>query len=94
VRFGGVKTSLAAVGRMAFTNYIVQSIIGTLVFFGYGLGLFGKLERPALMLTGPWGPYFSKAIASPHCALLWARHVVRARVLGHHLTQACRRSAA
>jgi uncharacterized protein len=28
---------------MAFTNYIAQTVISTLTFFGYGLGLYGKL---------------------------------------------------
>jgi uncharacterized protein len=32
------------VGRMAFTNYILQSVILGFVFYGYGLGLFGKLD--------------------------------------------------
>ena len=36
---------LAAVGRMAFTNYILHTIICTSTFYGYGLGLFGKVER-------------------------------------------------
>ncbi|MGV7218369.1 DUF418 domain-containing protein [Bradyrhizobium sp. UFLA05-112] len=31
------------VGRMAFTNYIVQSVVLGFIFYGYGLGLFGKL---------------------------------------------------
>ncbi|GAB3457685.1 DUF418 domain-containing protein [Massilia terrae] len=35
-----------ALGRMAFTNYIAQSLIFSLVFFGFGLGLYGSL-RPA-----------------------------------------------
>jgi uncharacterized protein len=30
-------------GRMAFTNYILQSAILGFIFYGYGLGLFGKL---------------------------------------------------
>jgi uncharacterized protein len=32
---------------MAFTNYILQSVILGLVFYGYGLGLFGKLDSVA-----------------------------------------------
>jgi uncharacterized protein len=36
--------SLRAVGQTAFTNYIMQSVICTLFFFGYGLGYYGKLE--------------------------------------------------
>ena len=35
----------AAVGRMAFTNYIMQTVICTTIFYGHGLGLFGKVER-------------------------------------------------
>jgi len=34
----------AAAGRMAFTNYLAQSLILGLVFYGYGLGLFGQLD--------------------------------------------------
>jgi len=35
---------LAAVGQMAFTNYITHSVICTLFFFGYGLNYYGELE--------------------------------------------------
>ena len=35
---------LEAVGQMAATNYVTQSIICTLVFFGYGLNWFGELQ--------------------------------------------------
>lgn len=34
---------LAPVGRMALTNYLLQSVVGTLIFYSYGLGLFGKV---------------------------------------------------
>ena len=40
---------LAAVGRMALSNYLLQSIVCTLIFYGYGLGLYGKLG-PAITL--------------------------------------------
>ncbi|MDT3403159.1 DUF418 domain-containing protein [Mucilaginibacter terrae] len=35
---------LAAVGQMAFTNYIMQTVFCTLFFFGYGLNYFAELE--------------------------------------------------
>ena len=36
--------AIANVGQMAFTNYLVQSIICTLFFYGYGLGYYYKLQ--------------------------------------------------
>ena len=36
---------LAPAGRMALTNYLVQSLVCTLVFYGYGLGYFEQLPR-------------------------------------------------
>lgn len=41
---------LANVGRMAFTNYIMQSVVCTLIFYGYGLGWFGKVGPAAASL--------------------------------------------
>ena len=32
-------------GRMALTNYISQSIICVVLFFGVGFSLFGQIER-------------------------------------------------
>ena len=34
---------LAPVGQMALTNYLLESIICTLIFYGYGLALFGRV---------------------------------------------------
>lgn len=40
---------LAAVGRMAFTNYLAQSVLCTLLFYGHGAGLWGRLGYVELM---------------------------------------------
>ncbi|AHG92515.1 protein of unknown function DUF418 (plasmid) [Gemmatirosa kalamazoonensis] len=40
---------LAAVGRTAFTNYILQTVLCTTLFYGYGFGLFAKLDRVQLL---------------------------------------------
>jgi uncharacterized protein len=42
----------APVGRMAFTNYIAQSIILGWIFYGYGLGLFGRVCVTAALAIG------------------------------------------
>lgn len=44
-----LKTRLAAVGKMALTNYIMHTIICMIVFTGVGFGLFGKLQRHELL---------------------------------------------
>lgn len=35
----------ASVGRMALTNYLMQSLIATTLFYGYGLGLGGNVGK-------------------------------------------------
>ena len=47
---------LAATGRMALTNYIGQSVIGTFIFYGFGLGLYGSVDRLMLwaFILGIW----------------------------------------
>jgi len=47
---GWIVKSLKAVGQMAFTNYLMQTIICTFIFYGHGLGFFGKIERTGQIL--------------------------------------------
>lgn len=35
----------AAVGRMAFTNYLLDTFVCTFIFYGFGLGMIGKVSR-------------------------------------------------
>ncbi|HEY3947406.1 DUF418 domain-containing protein [Phenylobacterium sp.] len=51
-----VVNRLAAAGRMAFSNYLGTSIITTLVFDGFGLGLYGRLSRfqELAVVLGVW----------------------------------------
>jgi uncharacterized protein len=60
---------LAAVGRMAFSNYIFHTLVCTTLFYSHGVGLFGKVERWqqfAIVLV-IWS---FQLIASP----IWLRH--------------------
>lgn len=52
----GLITGLARVGQMAFTNYLMQTLICILIFYGYGLGYFGKLAFHQLyyVVAGVW----------------------------------------
>jgi uncharacterized protein len=42
----------APLGRMAFTNYLAQSLIFGWIFYGYGLGLFGRLGVTEALAIG------------------------------------------
>lgn len=58
------RARVAATGRMAFTNYLMSSIVMTTIFYGYGLGLFGSVGRTALYLF---------CIAMWAAMLLWSK---------------------
>jgi len=51
-----LTTPFAAVGRTAFSNYMLQSFVCTLLFYGWGLGLFGSASRLQLIgvVIGVW----------------------------------------
>lgn len=44
-----LKIRLAAVGKMALTNYITHSVVALFFFTGAGFGMFGKLQRHELL---------------------------------------------
>lgn len=62
---GAPVQRIAAVGRMAFTNYLATSVVMTALFYGYGGALYGRLPRADLypfvlamwagmLLWSPW----------------------------------------
>jgi len=61
--------SFAGVGRMALTNYLLHSLICTFIFYGYGLGLYGSVDRVGQIgiVMAIWA---FQLLASP----LWLRH--------------------
>ena len=63
-----VTSRLAAVGRTAFTNYLTQSILCTTIFYGFGLGLYGNVERVGQILI-VFGVWILQLAVSP----LWLR---------------------
>ena len=54
--FPGLQRRLAATGRMALTNYIAQSVICSLIFYGHGLGMFERVGAPGRLgiVVGIW----------------------------------------
>lgn len=60
---------LAPAGRMALTNYLLQSLVCSLLFYGYGLGWYGEVDRWGQVQIALW--IFAAQVAlSP----LWLRH--------------------
>ncbi len=47
---GWAGTGLACVGRTALSNYLLQSLLCTGLFYGTGMALFGQLQRWQLLL--------------------------------------------
>jgi uncharacterized protein len=59
----------APLGRMAFTNYLAQSVIFGWIFYGYGLGQFGRLGVAATLAIGTF-VYAAQVVFSAW----WLRH--------------------
>jgi uncharacterized protein len=66
---GWLTSRLAAVGRMALSNYLFDSIVCTTIFYGYGFDLYGALHRPLLyaIVVSLWT---FQLLISP----VWLRH--------------------
>jgi uncharacterized protein len=65
----GVLSIFGPVGRMAFTNYVMQSLIFGYIFFGYGLGQFGQLGAAHVLLIG-----IAVYVAQTLLSALWLEH--------------------
>ena len=67
--WASLQQRLAAVGQMALTNYIMQTVIATTIFYGHGLGWFGSIDRFRLLfvVVGIWSV---QLLVSP----LWMAH--------------------
>lgn len=56
-RDSALVVRVAAAGRVAFSNYLGTSLLMTFIFYGWGLGLFGEINRATAMLFvfAAWG---------------------------------------
>lgn len=66
---GFLQKALAAVGKTTLSNYLLTAIGTTIIFYGFGFGLYGKLQRFELyyVVAGFW---VFQLIASP----LWLKY--------------------
>jgi len=64
-----LKERMAAVGRTAFSNYILQTVVCTTIFYGHGFGYFGSVPRTGQILI-VFAIYAAQLVIAP----LWLRH--------------------
>lgn len=55
-RFATARRAVAAVGRMALSHYLLQTVLCTWIFYGHGLGLYGAVGRAGQLaiVVGVW----------------------------------------
>ncbi len=63
-----ILAPLSYVGRMALTNYILQSVVCSLLFFGYGFGLYEQIGA-----AGLWGITFLVYLVQIPFSMAWLR---------------------
>ncbi|QKG70470.1 DUF418 domain-containing protein [Erythrobacter mangrovi] len=63
-----LQRGFAAAGQMALTNYIGQTLICTMLFYGFGFGLYGELTRSQLYLV-----VLTIAVVEMFISVLWLR---------------------
>ncbi|AVR96088.1 DUF418 domain-containing protein [Pseudoduganella armeniaca] len=61
--------SLAPLGRMSLTNYVLQSLVGTTLYYGFGLGLYRVTGATACLLIG-----IGLALLQGCLCAWWLRH--------------------
>lgn len=83
VNEGKVQRILAPYGQMSLTDYVMQSVIGSFLYFGYGLGLHRVCGTTYSLLIGI--VFFLAQLAFAHW---WFRHYKRGPLesLWHKLT--------
>ena len=81
-----VVNRLAMVGRLALTNYLMQSVLCCALFYGWGFGLFGQLSRAVLplivvliwLIQLVWSGWWLKRYTAGPMETVW-RNLVRRR---------------
>lgn len=60
---------LAAIGRMSLTNYLLQSVLGTMLFYNWGLGLYRHVGTVYALLIG-----IGIVVVQYQFSRLWLKH--------------------
>jgi uncharacterized protein len=82
------QDQLKAVGRLALSNYLLQTVICTTIFYSFGFALYGTLGRPMTLLVvlGVWllqllvSPLYLEAFRIGPVEWLWRSLALRRRL--------------
>ena len=85
-RESALRTRLAAAGRLSLTNYLLTSLVFALIFYSWGIGLYGSLSRSAafalafvpIALMMLWSPLWLARFRQGPFEWLW-RGIARGR---------------
>jgi len=74
-----LRQRLAAVGKMALTNYIAQSVLCTFFFYGHGFGMFERVSPAGQLgvvlavwtLQLAWSPWWLRRFRFGPLEWLW-----------------------
>jgi uncharacterized protein len=50
--FHKALNTFSPLGRMSMSNYVIQSVLGSFIYYGYGLGMYAKAGSTYAMLIG------------------------------------------
>ncbi|MGN1400785.1 MAG: DUF418 domain-containing protein [Bacillus sp. (in: firmicutes)] len=68
----GLFAAFESMGKLSLTNYLMQSVIMTLVFYGYGLGYYQQISISLSLLFGLL-IYAAQCL----CSILYLKYVRR-----------------
>lgn len=80
-RVGWRARAVAAVGRTTLSNYLLQTVLCTTIFYGHGLGLFARVERVGQLLIVlaiwavqlSWSVWWTRRFAVGPLEWMWRR---------------------
>ncbi len=67
--FSWLQHSFKAIGQLALTNYLLQTIVCTFIFYGHGPGYFGSVSR-----TGQFAVVVTIWVVQMILSPIWAKH--------------------
>ncbi len=81
--FGKILSVFSPIGKMSLSNYVFQSIVGSFIYYGYGLGMYKYTGATYCILIG-----LALSILTYYLCVLWLKKHKRGplETIWHKLT--------